>query len=137
MGADSTKRNTAFHGTPQVTGTALRGRQAEARRNDAAILAAARAVLMDGPNASIAAVVERAGINAASRYRRFASKADLFSASMRSAERYGVEPLRCCAYRAIDSTRRFGHVRAARRSWQSHLHGTVEHGCLFPLDKVT
>jgi AcrR family transcriptional regulator len=77
MGADSTKRNTAFQGTPQVTETALRGRQAEARRNDAAILAAARAVLMDDPDASIAAVVERAGVNVASLYRRFASKEDL------------------------------------------------------------
>jgi AcrR family transcriptional regulator len=56
---------------------ALRGRQAEARRNDEAILAAARAVFVDDPDASIADVVARAGVNVASLYRRFASKEEL------------------------------------------------------------
>jgi len=76
-----------------VTETALRGRQAEARRNDAAILAAAQAVLMDDPNASIAAVVERAGVNVASLYRRFASKEALLRRRHRNLDgRLGLLP---------------------------------------------
>jgi len=55
----------------------LSGRQGEARRNDAKILAAARAVFVDDPNAPIAAVAESAGVNIASLYRRFASKEDV------------------------------------------------------------
>jgi AcrR family transcriptional regulator len=55
----------------------LSGRQAAARRNDAAILAAARAVFVANPGAPIAAVAERAGVNISSLYRRFASKEDL------------------------------------------------------------
>ncbi len=56
---------------------ALSGRQAEARRNDAAILAAARVVFMADPDAPISAVVTQAGVNVSSLYRRFASKEDL------------------------------------------------------------
>ncbi len=56
---------------------ALRGRQAEARRNDEAILTAARAVFVDDPDAPVAAVVARAGVYVASLYRRFPSKVEL------------------------------------------------------------
>jgi AcrR family transcriptional regulator len=56
---------------------ALPGRQGEARRNDAKILAAARAVFVANPDAPVAAVAERAGVNIASLYRRFASKEDV------------------------------------------------------------
>jgi AcrR family transcriptional regulator len=56
---------------------ALPGRQGEARRNDAKILAAARAVFVANPDAPIAAVAEQAGVNIASLYRRFASKEDV------------------------------------------------------------
>jgi AcrR family transcriptional regulator len=55
----------------------LSGRQGEARRNDAKILAAARAVFVADPDAPIAAVADRAGVNIASLYRRFASKEDV------------------------------------------------------------
>ncbi len=55
----------------------LSGRQAAARRNDVAILAAARAVFVANPGAPIAAVAERAGVNISGLYRRFASKEDL------------------------------------------------------------
>jgi AcrR family transcriptional regulator len=55
----------------------LPGRQSEARRNDAKILAAARAVFVANPDAPIAAVAEQAGVNIASLYRRFASKEDV------------------------------------------------------------
>jgi AcrR family transcriptional regulator len=55
----------------------LSGRQAEARRNDEAILAAARAVFVADPDAPVSAVVDRAGVNVSSLYRRYASKEDL------------------------------------------------------------
>jgi AcrR family transcriptional regulator len=60
-----------------VTDPLPRGRQAEARRNDVAILDAARAVFMADPDAPISAVVAHAGVNVSSLYRRFASKEDL------------------------------------------------------------
>jgi len=55
----------------------LSGRQAEARRNDATILASARTVFVADPDAPIAAVADHAGVNISSLYRRFASKEDL------------------------------------------------------------
>jgi AcrR family transcriptional regulator len=60
-----------------VADRAAGGRQDEARRNDAAILASARAVFVADPDSPIAAVAEHAGVNIASLYRRFASKEDL------------------------------------------------------------
>jgi AcrR family transcriptional regulator len=59
------------------TEPALPGRQGEARRNDAKILAAARAVFVANPDAPVSAVAEQAGVNIASLYRRFASKEDV------------------------------------------------------------
>jgi AcrR family transcriptional regulator len=58
-------------------GRGLSGRQGEARRNDAKILVAARVVFVADPDAPIAAVADRAGVNIASLYRRFASKEDV------------------------------------------------------------
>jgi AcrR family transcriptional regulator len=55
----------------------LSGRQGEARRNDAAILASARAVFVANPDAPVAAVAEHAGVNISSLYRRFSSKEEL------------------------------------------------------------
>ncbi|MGW5669661.1 TetR/AcrR family transcriptional regulator [Micromonospora sp. NPDC003776] len=55
----------------------LAGRRAQAARNDAVILAAARAVFLDDPKAPIAAVAERAGVGISALYRRYASKEDL------------------------------------------------------------
>jgi AcrR family transcriptional regulator len=60
-----------------MTERGLSGRQAQARRNDAAILTAARAVFIANPDAPIAAVAEHAEVNISSLYRRFASKEDL------------------------------------------------------------
>jgi AcrR family transcriptional regulator len=55
-----------------------RGRQAEARRNDAAVLEAARDVFStQGSGAPVAAVAERAGVGMGSLYRRYGSKAEL------------------------------------------------------------
>jgi AcrR family transcriptional regulator len=55
-----------------------RGRQAEARRNDLAVLEAARDVFTAmGADAPIAAVAERAGVGMGTLYRRYGSKTDL------------------------------------------------------------
>lgn len=55
----------------------LSGRRAEAARNDARILEAAREVFLSDPGAPIAAVAERAGVGVASLYRRYPSKEEL------------------------------------------------------------
>jgi AcrR family transcriptional regulator len=65
-----------------VTGvgpTPLRGRQAEARRNDELILEAALDVFSANQRAPMSAVAERAGVGQASLYRRFPSKDALLS----------------------------------------------------------
>lgn len=55
-----------------------RGRQAEAERNDRLVLTAARAVVARyGPDASVAAIADLAGVGIGSLYRRYGSKADL------------------------------------------------------------
>ena len=54
-------------------------RQAEAERNDRALLEAARAVLAtDGAHASVAAIAKRAEVGIGSLYRRYATKDALF-----------------------------------------------------------
>ncbi|KKK07056.1 TetR/AcrR family transcriptional regulator [Micromonospora sp. HK10] len=55
----------------------LAGRRAQAARNDAVILDAARAVFLADPKAPVAAVAERAGVGISALYRRYASKEDL------------------------------------------------------------
>ena len=60
-----------------MDGRALSGRRAEAQRNDAVILAAARAVFVANPDAPVSAVAERAGVGISSLYRRYASKEEL------------------------------------------------------------
>src|SRR3954449_122846 len=50
------------------------GRRAQAARNDAAILEAARAVFIANPSAPIAEVAKRAGVGISALYRRYASK---------------------------------------------------------------
>jgi AcrR family transcriptional regulator len=55
----------------------LSGRRAEAARNNERILAAARAVFTDDPQAPIAAVAERAGVGIGALYRRYRSKDEL------------------------------------------------------------
>ena len=57
---------------------ALRGRQAEARRNDLVVLEAARDVFAaGGADAPISAVAERAGVGMGTLYRRYGSKTEL------------------------------------------------------------
>jgi AcrR family transcriptional regulator len=52
----------------------LSGRKAEARRNDTAILSAAREVFLRDPRAPISAVAEAAGVGISALYRRYPSK---------------------------------------------------------------
>ncbi|WP_076261032.1 TetR/AcrR family transcriptional regulator [Intrasporangium flavum] len=54
-----------------------RGRQAEAARNDAAILEAARTVFLRDPAAPMAAVAHEAGVGVGGLYRRYAGKDEL------------------------------------------------------------
>ncbi|GAA3885210.1 TetR/AcrR family transcriptional regulator [Saccharothrix violaceirubra] len=54
-------------------------RQAEAERNDRALLVAAREVVgSEGAHASVAAIAERAGVGIGSLYRRYRTKEELF-----------------------------------------------------------
>jgi AcrR family transcriptional regulator len=55
----------------------LSGRRAQAARNDAVILEAARDVFLEDPKAPVAAVAERAGVGISALYRRYASKDDM------------------------------------------------------------
>ncbi|MGW4471972.1 TetR/AcrR family transcriptional regulator [Nonomuraea sp. NPDC004354] len=63
-----------------MTDSRPRGRrQAEAERNDRALLQAAREVLAaDGAHASVAAIAARAGVGIGSLYRRYRTKEELF-----------------------------------------------------------
>ncbi|WP_323097112.1 helix-turn-helix domain-containing protein [Intrasporangium sp. YIM S08009] len=56
---------------------ARRGRQAEAARNDAAILEAARTVFLRDPAAPMSAVAHEAGVGVGGLYRRYAGKDEL------------------------------------------------------------
>lgn len=58
----------------EVGSASARGRQAEARRNDGRILAAALDVFSDDQRAPMSAVAQRAGVGQASLYRRYPSK---------------------------------------------------------------
>src|SRR6266516_4035839 len=53
------------------------GRRAQAARNDTVILDAARAVFLEDPRASVAAVAERAAVGISALYRRYPGKEDL------------------------------------------------------------
>jgi AcrR family transcriptional regulator len=55
----------------------LSGRRAQAARNDARILEAAREVFVDDPDSPVSAVAKRAGVGISAVYRRYASKEEL------------------------------------------------------------
>ena len=68
------------------------GRQAEARRNDRAVLDAARDVFSaQGADAPISAVAERAGVGAGTLYRRYGSKTELLQRMCVLAMEQGME----------------------------------------------
>jgi AcrR family transcriptional regulator len=64
-------------GTSDRAAPPRRGRQAEAARNDTAILHAARAVLLRDPEAPMAAVAAAAGVGVGGLYRRYAGRDEL------------------------------------------------------------
>jgi AcrR family transcriptional regulator len=68
------------------------GRQSEARRNDRAVLNAARDVFSaQGADAPIAAVAERAGVGVGTLYRRYGSKTELLQRMCVLAMEQGIE----------------------------------------------
>jgi AcrR family transcriptional regulator len=68
------------------------GRQAEARRNDRAVLDAARDVFSaQGADAPISAVAERAGVGMGTLYRRYGSKTELLQRMCVLAMEQGIE----------------------------------------------
>jgi AcrR family transcriptional regulator len=64
----------------------LRGRQAQAARNDELILQAAREVFLADPAAPISAVAARAGVGIGALYHRYASKEDLLRTLCRNGQ---------------------------------------------------
>lgn len=86
-------------GVPRSRATRPGGRQAEARRNDARVLAAAQEVFTRDPDARMAAVAEQAGVGQGSLYRRYPSKEALFSAVCAS----GMARMRAAAVAARDA----------------------------------
>jgi AcrR family transcriptional regulator len=62
---------------PLTTPGALKGRQAEARRNDRLILEAAKQVFVADPGAPVSAVAHRAGVGIGALYRRYGNKQGL------------------------------------------------------------
>src|SRR5262245_5045767 len=77
----------------------LRGRQAQAARNDELILQAAREVFLADPAAPVSAVAERAGVGIGALYHRYASKEDL----LRTLCRNGQQTYLAEARRALGS----------------------------------
>jgi AcrR family transcriptional regulator len=68
------------------------GRQAEARRNDRAVLDAARDVFAaQGADAPVSAVAERAGVGMGTLYRRYGSKTELLQRMCVLAMEQGIE----------------------------------------------
>ena len=69
------------------------GRQAEARRNDRAVLDAARDVFSaQGADAPVSAVAERAGVGVGTLYRRYGSKTELLQRMCVLAMEQGMTP---------------------------------------------
>ena len=64
---------------PMPDAVPMSGRRAQAARNDEVILAAARSVFIENPEAPIALVAERAGVGISALYRRYPSKEELLA----------------------------------------------------------
>src|ERR1700754_1550444 len=62
-----------------MTTVPLSGRRAQAARNDAVILDAARDVFIADPSAPISAVAHKAGVGISALYRRYPSKEELLA----------------------------------------------------------
>jgi AcrR family transcriptional regulator len=78
MSVSATDRSAPFRDNVLVSSDVpMSGRRAQAARNDALILAAAREVFLADPTAPIAAVAQRAGVGLSALYRRYAGKDEL------------------------------------------------------------
>lgn len=104
---------------PTVDGEALRGRQAEARRNDSAILEAALAVFSSDPTAPMSAVARAAGVGQATLYRRYPDKQTLLVEVCR----HGLTSIADAAHTALTSP-------APGRALREFLEWYVESGTL-------
>src|SRR5499433_43378 len=72
----------------------LRGRQAQAARNNELILQAAREVFLADPDAPISAVAERAGVGIGALYHRYAGKEDLLRTLCRDGQEVYLTEIR-------------------------------------------
>ena len=72
----------------------LRGRQAQAARNDELILQAAREVFLADPGAPISAVAERAGVGIGALYNRYEGKEDLLRTLCRNGQEIYLAEIR-------------------------------------------
>jgi AcrR family transcriptional regulator len=97
------------------TDAPLSGRRAQAARNDAVILAAAREVFMAAPDAPVAAVAQAAGVGISALYRRYPSKEELLATLCLDGLRRFVEVARA----ALD-------VADPWDSFENFLRGIVE-----------
>ena len=89
------------------------GRQAEARRNDRAVLDAARDVFSaQGADAPISAVAERAGVGVGTLYRRYGSKTELLQRMCVLAMEQGIEAAGEALEAADPWTGLCGYIRA-------------------------
>jgi AcrR family transcriptional regulator len=106
------------------------GRQSEARRNDLAVLEAARDVFSaQGADAPISAVAERAGVGIGTLYRRYGSKAELLQRLCVLAMQQGLEAADEALNAADPWTGLVGYIRACiemRSGALASLAGQVE-----------
>lgn len=106
-----------------IPGAPLRGRQAQAARNDEVILAAARDVFLADPDAPIAAVAERAGVGIGALYHRYAGKEDLLRTLCRNGQQiYLTEARRALE---LDAGPWQAYTEFLRRIVAADTHGLV------------
>lgn len=108
----------------------VHGRQAEARRNDLAVLDAARDVFAaQGPDAPISAVAERAGVGMGTLYRRYGSKTELLQRLCVMAMEQAIEAADAALEAADPWTGLCGYIRACvemRSGALASLAGQIE-----------
>src|SRR3954454_1148103 len=109
----------------------LSGRRAQAARNDASILQAAREVFIADPSAPIAAVAKRAGVGISALYRRYPSKEDLLRELCADGLRRYISAAEAAAADGADPWQSFAAfmqrvVAAGAASLTQRLAGTFE-----------
>jgi AcrR family transcriptional regulator len=114
----------------QLSPQSARGRQAEARRNDLAVLEAARDVFAAmGADAPIAAVAERAGVGMGTLYRRYGSKTELLQRLCILAMEQGLEAAEAALKAEDPWTGLAGYIKACvdlRSGALASLAGQIE-----------